>query len=67
MKLMRANKSEEVVFGKGFVPVFTASFAGTEEEVARLANLKDSGKRIHIIIDPMGTVTFGSEEPRSSR
>jgi hypothetical protein len=62
MKLMRASKSEEVVFGKGFVPVFAASFIGTEEEIERLSNLRRSGREIHIVIDPTGAVTFGDEE-----
>ncbi len=34
MELVRATKSEEVVFGKGFVPVLATYFAGTEEEFA---------------------------------
>jgi len=34
MELVRTKKSEEVVFGKGFVPVITASFSGTDEEIA---------------------------------
>ncbi len=66
MILMRTRKSEEVVFGKGFVPVLAAFFAGTEEEIAQFSNLKESGERIHIIIDPTGTVTFNGEETRSS-
>ena len=66
MELVRAMKSEEVVFGKGFVSVLTASFAGTEEEIARLSNLKKSGERIHIIIEPTGAVTFNGEEVRFS-
>ncbi len=67
MKLMRACKSEEVVFGKGFVPVFAASFIGTEEEIERLSRLRKSGKHIHIVIDPTGTVTFGDGEPYLSQ
>jgi hypothetical protein len=67
MELMRTKKSEEVVFGKGFVPVLTAFFAGTEEEIARFSNLKESGERIHIIIDPTGTVTLNGEKVRSSK
>ncbi len=62
MVLMRTRKSEEVVFGKGFVPVLAAFFAGTEEEIAQFSNLKESGERIHIIIDPTGMVTVNGEE-----
>jgi len=65
MEFMKTSKSEEVVFGKGFVPVLAAFFAGTEEEIAQFSNLKKSGKRIHIIIDPTGTVTLKGEEMRS--
>ncbi len=65
MELVRATKSEEVVFGKGFVPVLTASFAGTEEEIALLSNLKRSGKRLHLIIEPTGAVTVNGEEVHS--
>ncbi len=63
MKLMKATKSEEVVFGKGFVPVFATFFTGTEEEIIRFKKLKESGERIHIIIDPTGSVILGSERP----
>jgi hypothetical protein len=66
MELMRTRKSEEVVFGKGFVPVLAAFFAGTEKEIAQFNNLKESGERIHIIIDPAGAVTVNGEEMRSS-
>jgi hypothetical protein len=67
MELMRTKKSEEVVFGKGFVPVLAVFFAGTEEEIAQFSNLKESGEWIHIIIDPTGTVTLNGEEMRSSK
>jgi hypothetical protein len=67
MELMRTKKSEEVVFGKGFVPVFTACFSGTEEEIEQFSNLKKSGEWIHIIIDPTGRVTLNREEMRSSK
>ncbi len=63
MMLMKAVKSEEVVFGRGFVPVFATVFTGTEEEIARCKKLKESGERIHIIIDPTGSVILGSERP----
>ena len=65
MELVRATKSEEVVFGKGFVPVLATFFAGTEEKFAQFRNLKKAGERIHIIIDPTGTVTLKGEEMRS--
>src|SRR3974377_2288161 len=66
MELIRAMKSEEVVFGKGFVPVLTASFAGTEEEIARFINLKKSGESIHMAIDPVGKVAFEGEKGQLS-
>ena len=55
---MRSGKSEEVVFGKGFVHVYRACFSGTEEEIAQLSNLRKLGEWIHIIIDPVGRVTI---------
>ena len=67
MELMRTRKAEEVVFGKGFVPVLTAFFAGTEEEIERFSNLKESGEPIHIIIDPTGRVTLNGEKMRSPK
>ena len=67
MELVRATKSEEVVFGKGFVPVLATFFTVTEEEFAQFSNLKESGEQIHIIIDPTGTVTLKGEEMRSSK
>jgi hypothetical protein len=67
MELVRTKKSEEVVFGKGFVPVLAAFFAGTDEEIAQFSNLKKSGERIHIVIDPTGTVTLNGEALRSSK
>lgn len=66
MELMKTTKSEEVVFGKGFVPVLAAFFTGTEEEFRNFSNLKKSGERIYIVIDPAGSVTFGGEGPQSS-
>jgi hypothetical protein len=66
MKLMRTWKAEEVMFGKGFIPVVAAFFAGTVEEVERFCSLKDSGKRVHIIIDPAGWVTVNGEAAYSS-
>jgi len=65
MKLVRTEKSAVVVFGKGFVPALAAFFAGTEEEIAQFSNLKKSGERIHIIIDPTGTATLNEEEGQS--
>ena len=67
MELMRIKKSEEVVFGKGFVPVLAVFFVGTDEEIAQFSNLKKSGEWIHIIIDPTGRVTLNGEELRSSK
>ena len=58
MELMRTKKSEEIVFGKGFVPVLTACFAGTEEEIAQFSNLRESGEWIHMVIDPVGSVSI---------
>ena len=65
MKLIRTTKSDEVVLGKGFVPMLATFFAGEEEEFAQFSNLKESGKQIHIIIDPTGTVTLKGEEKQS--
>ncbi len=62
MELVRTKKSEEVVFGKGFVPVLTACFSGTDDEFTQFTNLKKSGEWIHIIIDPTGRVIFSGEE-----
>ena len=61
MELMRTRKSEEVVFGKGFVPVLAAFFTGTEEEFRHFGDLRKSGERITIVIDPAGEVTFFTE------
>ena len=66
MELVRATKSEEVVFGKGFVPVLATFFTATDEEFAHFRDLKKSGGRIHIIIDPTGLVTLEGEERRPS-
>ena len=66
MELMKTTKSEEVVFGKGFVPMLATFFVGTEEEFARFNNLKKSGGRIHIIIESEGTVTLEGEEMQFS-
>ena len=65
MELIRATKSEEVVFGKGFVPVLATYFAGTEEELAQFSSLKKSGERIHLIIEPTGAVSFNGQEAPS--
>ncbi len=62
MKLMKATRSEEVVFGKGFVPVLATVFTGTEEEIVQFNRLRESGHPIHITIDPTGSVTVVSEE-----
>ena len=58
MELMKTSKMVEVVFGKGFVPVLAAFFTATEEEIRHFRNLKESGESIHIVIDPVGKVTF---------
>ena len=62
MELMRTKKSEEVVFGKGFVPVLAAFFAGTEEEIRQFSQLRELGEQIQIVIDPAGKVTFNGRE-----
>ena len=67
MELMKTVKSEEVVFGKGFVPAFGFFFTGTENELTKLRKLESSGEKIHIIIDPTGRVTLGGEEISSSK
>jgi hypothetical protein len=64
MELMRTKKSEEVVFGKGFVPVLAAFFAGTEEEIKQFSQLRESGGQIQMVIDSKGRVTFKGEETR---
>ena len=58
MELMKTSKVEEVVFGKGFVPVLAAFFTATEEEIRHFRNLKESGESIHMVIDPVGKVTI---------
>ena len=58
MELMKTSKLEEVVFGKGFVPVLAAFFTATKEEIRRFRNLKESGESIHMVIDAVGKVTF---------
>ena len=63
MELVRATKSEEVVFGKGFVPVLATFFTATDEEFAHFRDLRKSGEWIHIMIDPAGKVTLNGEEP----
>ena len=49
MELMKTSKVEEVVFGKGFVPVLAAFFTATEEEIRHFRNLKESGESIHMV------------------
>jgi hypothetical protein len=59
MELTRTRKAEEVVFGKGFVPVVAAFFSGTADEIERFCDLiKESGDGLHVVIDPNGTVTY---------
>ncbi len=62
MELVKTSKLEEVVFGKRFVPMLAMFFTATDEEIRHFSNLKGSGERIHIIIDPTGMVTFNGEE-----
>ncbi len=62
MELMKTSKTEEVVFGKGFVPVLAAFFTATEEEIKHFRTLKESGESIHMVIDPMGKVTIEGEK-----
>jgi hypothetical protein len=66
MELMKVESSEEVVFGKGFVPVLGFFFMGTEIEFTKLRSLKKFEEKIHIVIDPMGRVVFNSKEISSS-
>ena len=66
MELMIVEKSEEVVFEKGFVPAFWFFFMGAEIEFTKLRSLKKFEEKIHIVIDPMGRVMFNSKEISSS-
>jgi hypothetical protein len=66
MELMKVESSEEVVFGKDFVPVLGFFFMGTEIEFTKLRSLKEFEEKIHIVIDPMGRVVFDSKEISSS-
>ena len=59
MELMKTSRTEEVVFGKGFVPALAVFFSATEDEISRFKNLKESGASIHMVIDPTGKVTLG--------
>ena len=61
MELMKVERLEEVVFGKGFVPVFRFFFTDIENEFTKLRSLKKSGEKIHIVIDPTGRMTIDSE------
>ncbi len=61
MEFMKASKSEEVVFGKGFVPMLAFFFTATDEEIRLFRNLEESGEPIHIIIDPTGTSSLTGE------
>ena len=58
---MKISKTEEVIFGKGFVPVLAVFFTGTEEEIVQFTTLQRSGDWIYIVIDPAGPVTFKGE------
>ncbi|HUJ88919.1 MAG TPA: hypothetical protein VLX12_01885 [Syntrophorhabdales bacterium] len=66
MELMKTSKLEEVVFGKGFVPMLAVFFTATDEEIRHFRNLKESGEPIHMVIDPVGKVTLAGEATRSS-
>ena len=66
MELMVVERSEEVVFEKGFVPFFGFFFMGAEIEFTKLRNLKKLEEKIYIVIDPMGRVMFNSNEISSS-
>jgi hypothetical protein len=63
---MKTGKLQEVVFERGFVPMLTAPFTVTEDEIRHFRNLRESGESIHIIINPMETVAFKGKELRSS-
>ena len=65
MEFMKSSKSEEVVFGKGFVPMLAVYFTAADEEIRHFSNLKKAGKRIHIVIDPAGTASVNGEETQS--
>lgn len=62
MEFMRSEKSEVVVFGKGFVPVFGFFFTGTESEFTHIRNLEKAGGKIQITIDEEGHVTIDRKE-----
>ncbi len=66
MELMKTEKADIVVFGKGFVPVLEFFFTGTENEFTQLRNLNKLGEKIHIVIDPTGRVSFDGEETSSN-
>jgi len=66
MELMVVERSEEVVFEKGFVPVFGFFFMGAEIEFTKLRSLKKFEEKIYIVIDPMGRVMFNGKEISSS-
>ena len=65
MELMKVERLEEVVFGKGFVPVFRFFFTDIENKFTKLRSLKKLEEKIHIVIDPMGTAMFNSKEVSS--
>ncbi len=58
MELTKTSKVEEVVFGKGFVPMLAAFFTATDDEIRSFKSLKESGEPIHMVIDPSGKVTI---------
>jgi len=65
MELMKTSRTEEVVFGKGFVPALAVFFTATDDEIKHFRNLKESGETIHILIDPVGKVTVKDGEAQS--
>ncbi len=66
MEFVKTSKLEEVVFGKGFVPVLAVFFTATDAEIRRFGNLKESGEPIHIVIDSVGKISLEVEATRSS-
>jgi len=65
MELIKTSKLEEVVFGKGFVPMLAVFFTATDDEIRHFKNLKESGEPIHLVIDRVGKVTLEGEATRS--
>jgi hypothetical protein len=66
MELIMVERSDEVVFEKGFVPVFWFFSMGAGIEFTKLRSLKKFEEKIHMVIDPMGRVMFNSKDILSS-